>query len=61
MGVIFSNHLTQVLKKDSEVSSYYSSNKEDYHKMLLELTIAVFEIEATESDRASIEASLKIL
>ena len=56
---IFKPFDTSVEVTDSEVSTYYNSNKEDYPQdASRELTIAVFEIEATEGDRESIEAKL---
>ena len=56
---VFKSFDTNVEVSDSEIASYYKANQEDYpQNSSRELTIAIFDIAATQADKDAVKASL---
>ena len=56
---VFKSFDTNVEVSDSEIASYYKTHKEDYpQNSSRELTIAIFDIVATQADKDAVKASL---
>ena len=56
---VFKSFDTNVEVSDSEIASYYKTHKEDYpQNSSRELTIAIFDIAATQADKDAVKASL---
>ena len=56
---VFKSFDTNVEVSDSEIASYYKANQEDYpQNSSRELTIAIFDITATQADKDAVKANL---